>query len=167
MQSWLREVMQRYERPLVSFAAHITGSRELGREVVQDTFERLCGARREEVEPRLAAWLFTVCRNRALDVARKEGRMGALTEREQAGGPSPATLAEARQEVSRVLEVLAGLPPSQQEVVRLRLQAGLSYREISEVTGHTVSNVGVLLHGALSAVRKQLGADGAADKRRA
>ena len=157
---WLRSVMQRYERPLVSFAAHITGSLELAREVVQDTFERLCAADLAQIEPRQAAWLFRVCRNRALDVSKKEGRMRQMDNKQievqGSAASSPAAVAEARQQLGQVAQVLASLPESQQEVVRLKIQADLSYREISEVTGHTVSNVGVLLHTALTTIRQRL-----------
>ena len=157
---WIRRVMQRFERPLVRFAAHITGSQEQARDVVQDTFERLCCVDREQVELQLAAWLFRVCRNRALDVSKKEGRMRPMSDEQREARPhaasSPASMAEARQELQRAMVALASLPDSQQEVVRLKIQAGLSYREISEVTGHTVSNVGVLLHTALTTIRQHL-----------
>jgi RNA polymerase sigma factor (sigma-70 family) len=158
---WLRQVMRRYEGPLVAFAAHVTGSRELARDVVQDTFLRLCEADRAQLEGHLAGWLFRVCRNRALDVVKKEGRMSypgsAQVEAAASGGASPAAQVEARRELSEVLRVLASLPASQQEVVRLKLQANLSYAEISEVTGHSVSNVGVLLHTALKTIRQRMG----------
>ena len=39
---------------------------------------------------------------------------------------------------------------------RLRLQAGLSYREIAEVTGLTVGNVGFHLHEAVRNLRDTL-----------
>ena len=45
---------------------------------------------------------------------------------------------------------------NQREVVRLKFQAGLSYAEISRVTGHSVSNVGFLLHTALKTLRRQM-----------
>ena len=67
-----------------------------------------------------------------------------------------------QQETSQhVLKLLERLPENQQEVVRLKFQAGLSYREISGVTQLSVSNVGYLLHTALATLRKQLTAEGA------
>ncbi|MEM9420291.1 MAG: sigma-70 family RNA polymerase sigma factor, partial [Planctomycetota bacterium] len=55
-----------------------------------------------------------------------------------------------------VLRRLAALPDPQQEVVRLKFQADLSYKQIAEVTGLTVSHVGVLLHQALKTLRQQM-----------
>jgi RNA polymerase sigma-70 factor (ECF subfamily) len=38
----------------------------------------------------------------------------------------------------------------------LKFQGGLSYREISRVTGLTVSHVGVLIHTGLKSIRTKL-----------
>ncbi|HVW37914.1 MAG TPA: sigma factor, partial [Pirellulales bacterium] len=59
---WLRSVVARYEGPLVRYAARITGDAERARDVVQDTFLRLCEQDRAELDGRLAQWLYTVCR---------------------------------------------------------------------------------------------------------
>ena len=55
-----------------------------------------------------------------------------------------------------LLQALADLPTNQQEVVRLKFQDGLSYRDIAEVTGLTQSNVGYLLHTAVKRLRERL-----------
>src|SRR5215470_17575017 len=77
---WIRTAVGRFEGPLVLYAARFLGDAERARDVVQDTFLKLCAQPRDEVEHRLAEWLFTVCRNRALDVLRKEGRMTQLSD---------------------------------------------------------------------------------------
>jgi RNA polymerase sigma factor (sigma-70 family) len=165
-QQWVRDAFARHEAPLIRFAAQITGDTERARDVVQDTFIRLCRALRGEggakspPHERVTAWLFQVCRNRALDVVKKERRMNYPGDEQlaarQGGGPSPSVVVEARAELRQALEALEALPDKQQEVVRLKLQAGLSYAEISAVTGETVNHVGVLLHQALKAIRQQL-----------
>ena len=75
---WIRSAVEAYERPLVRYAARITGDVERGRDVAQEAFLRLCRADRASIDGHLAEWLFTVCRNRALDVKRKEMRMATL-----------------------------------------------------------------------------------------
>ncbi len=57
---------------------------------------------------------------------------------------------------SGVLEIMEELPERQQEVVRLKFQGGLSYREIAEVMNTTVNNVGVMLHTAIKNIRQRL-----------
>ena len=49
-----------------------------------------------------------------------------------------------------------GLTETEREVIRLKFQNELSYREISEITGLSVSNVGYLLHRGLRSLREML-----------
>jgi len=83
---WLRSAIERFEGPLTRYAASLTGDVEGARDVVQDTFVRLCGQTPEQLNGCLAAWLFTVCRHRALNVRRKESRMTALRSEERRVG---------------------------------------------------------------------------------
>jgi RNA polymerase sigma-70 factor (ECF subfamily) len=55
-----------------------------------------------------------------------------------------------------VLDLLGTLPASQQEVIRLKFQNGFSYQEISRISGHSVSNVGYLIHVGLKTLRGRL-----------
>ena len=158
---WLDGVFERFETPLVVYAARLVGSADRGRDVVQDVFLRLC---REAVRPtpeRLAAWLYTVCRNRALDIRKKERRMSELSPATADGLSAtcvdPSAVAEDHDEARRARALLDCLPDNQQEVIRLKIEHGLKYREISEVTGLSVSNVGYLLHQGLTTLRRQLG----------
>jgi RNA polymerase sigma-70 factor (ECF subfamily) len=157
---WVREAVDRFSGPLTRYAQVITGDLEQARDVVQDTFIRLCDEKPERVDSYLAQWLFTVCRNRALDVQRKQSRLKPLSEVEMnsqaSPDPSPAAEAERRETDVELLGLLARLPRNQQEVVRLKFQNGLSYREISEVTQLSVSNGGFLMHTALKALRQQM-----------
>lgn len=157
---WLRGVLARFERPLVRYALGLTGDLERARDVVQDTFEQLWIEARELADDHLPRWLFTVCRNRAVDMKRKEDRVKAVEldriDRQESGRPGPAAIAERKAASSAVLAALDRLPENQREVVRLRFQNGLSYKEISEVTGLTVSHVGVLIHNAVKTIRTEL-----------
>ncbi len=56
----------------------------------------------------------------------------------------------------QLYDLVEQLTNRQQEVLRLRLQAGLSYREIAEVTGLTIGNVGFHLHTAVRNLRDSL-----------
>lgn len=157
---WVSDAVEQYERPLVGYAARLLhGDVDRARDVVQDTFHRLCRAERATVDGHLAQWLYTVCRNRALDVGRKERRMKTLNERQVETAPAPSSASDAESVATSgpVAAALAGLPPRQQEAVRLKFQGGLSYREISSVMDTTVNNVGVLIHTALKSIRETLG----------
>ena len=157
---WVRAAVDRFEGPLTLYAARFLGDAEGARDVVQETFLRLCAQDRAAVEPRLAEWLFTVCRNRALDVLRKESRMTRLSEEQvhqcASPDPEPSDVVERRETAARVLDLVETLPASQREVIRLKFQNGFSYREISRISGHSVTNVGFLLHTGLKTLRGQL-----------
>ena len=160
---WVRAALRQYEGPLTRYAARLTGDLERARDVVQDTFVRLCAEDPSRLNGRLAEWLFTVCRNRALDVQRKECRMTTLSEIELEsctnGELSPASALEQQEDASRVLRLLDSLPQNQQEVVRLKFQNDLTYQEISRITKLSVSNVGFLLHTAIKTIRRKLQAE--------
>ncbi len=158
---WFSSIVCRYEGPLVRYAAGITGDVEQARDVVQDAFLRLHnqnGDRPNNVQ----AWLYTVTRRRALDIVRKENHMKTLDDGQAAVCECPLPIQPAAMEQqemeNQLLRLLADLPRNQQEVVRLKFQDGLSYREIAEVTGLSGSNVGYLLHVAVKQLRERLAA---------
>jgi len=155
---WIRSVFERYEGPLVRYAARLTGDVETARDVVQDTFLRLCRAERAKVEDHVAAWLFTVCRRRCLDVAKKQSRIKTLDDGQAAACESReddhTAAFQQRETAAEVLALLDTLSANQQEVVRLKFQNGLSYREISRITGLSVSNVGFQIHAAVKKIRQ-------------
>ncbi len=155
--------VERFESGLTSYAARLVGNLEAARDLVQETFLKLCRQDRQSVEHKLAEWLYTVCRNLALDTRRKDRRLTPLTDEDvarmrSAEAPAVETLEE-REEGFRMLRALAHLPENQQEVIRLKFQHGLSYKEISRITKLSVSNVGYLIHIGLKAVRREVAGD--------
>ena len=186
---WIRSILDRFESPLIRYAHHLTGSLDAARDIVQDVFLRLWRARSQsspeqwgQIESHLAEWLYTVCRNRALDVRRKERRMSPMNESQSRSlegaepmhaSPAPhdsssngvltalgsstgssVSLDESQAEqLRRALQLLETLPTREQEILRLKFQSGLSYREISGVMNLSVTNVGVLIHNALKSIR--------------
>ena len=146
----------------MGYATHLLGNADRASDVVQDTFMRLCKQPRQQIQHCVRQWLYRVCRNRALDVMKKESRMKTLDDVESNSRPSPeedpGASVQRREECSEAKSLISKLPERQQEVIRLKVHGGLSYREISELTGLSVSNVGYLLSTGLKAVRTQLAA---------
>jgi RNA polymerase sigma factor (sigma-70 family) len=153
------EIVQRFEIPLLQYARRITGDREQARDVVQETFVKFQrnGALRREEEP--ATWLFTVCRNSALNVCRKERRMmyvdDEVIESRESEQSMPFDQLEQKEATGFLLRIVATLPPRQQEVIQLKFQNDLSYQQIAGVMQTTANNVGVLLHTALKTLRER------------
>ena len=158
---WLAAVLRQYEGPLVLYAARITKDLERARDVVQDAFLRLLREDPAAIEPHLAEWLYTVCRNKALDVRRKESRMTALSDTdfhlEPTDSTAPGDRLELQESAAKALRYVGRLPENQQEVIRLKFEHGLSYKQISAITNLSVSNVGFLIHVALKTLRQRMG----------
>ena len=150
--------LDRYERVLVSYAREITGELESARDAVQETFLRLSRQDVVALEPRLRPWLFLVCRNCAVDHRRKVIRFSAepLDDADwMSDEPSPPMRAIAEEDAGRLRELVSGLPRQQRELIRLKFEAGLSYKEMAEALRTSVSTVGVQLHGAIKTLRRQ------------
>ena len=159
---FVRAAVAEYQPQLIRYAARLVGDQDRARDVVQDTFLKLVTHSLEAVDGHLAEWLFTVCRHRALDVLRKEGRMKRFeegqAERVTSDDPRPLRLMENAEVQEAVLRLIDELPQNQQEVIRLKFQNGFSYKEISRITALSVSHVGVLIHHAVSRLRTEFAA---------
>ena len=157
----IRALMRRFEVPLLQFATRITGDRERARDVVQETFMKYQRNGAASHEKEAATWLFTVCRNGALNVCRKERRMTYLDEElaDQGAdpGPMPFERLERKEASAFLLRIVSTLPIRQQEVLQLKFQNDLSYQQIAEITKTTANNVGVLIHTALKTLRQRYG----------
>lgn len=154
---WVVDALDRHERPLIRYATWLLGDSEMARDVVQETFLRLCREDPARLDGHLAAWLFTVCRNLALDTRQKASRSASLDNVEVPVVYDLDGQHDARQALDRILDVLETLPRNQREVVYLKFQGGLSYKEIAAITALSTGNVGFLLHSAVRAIRSRLG----------
>lgn len=158
-------ILERYERPLLRYVHRYRP--EAAQDVVQDVFLRLVreasslngnlNGSSNGIE-NLSAWLYRVARNLAIDEVRKEERM---QKRHQAVAvsevqPPASTPVERREVASAVAARMGRLPRKQRDVLILKLQEEKSYREISAITGLTVSNVGYLIHQGLKTLAGEL-----------
>jgi RNA polymerase sigma-70 factor (ECF subfamily) len=159
---FVQSAVAEYQLPLTRYAARLVGDPDRARDIVQDTFVKLLAQEPGALNGHLAEWLFTVCRHRALDVARKEGRMKRFEEGQAEKVTSedvrPLRLMETAEAHEAVLRLIDQLPANQQEVIRLKFQNGFSYKEISRITALSVSNVGVLIHHAVARLRSEFAA---------
>lgn len=157
---WVDEALRRFEKPLLRYAASITGDVERARDVVQETFLKLCEADRAALDDHLAPWLYTVTRNRALNVRKKEARMAPLLEGQadtlSNGKAGPGEVAVLNETHHLVAQALERLPHNQQEACRLKFHNGLTYREISQVMGVSLGTVSNLIAEGLDTIRLQL-----------
>ncbi len=159
-------LMNRYERPLVRYSQSIVGELDAARDVVQDTFikyvRNATGAQILDMEGEAArhveSWLFTVTRNGSLDHLRKFSRIipMPLPDNRPSEAAAPDQELANREAAEWLMRLLDELTPNQREVIRLKFQNDLSYKEIADVTGLSATNVGFLLHVGLKKLRELL-----------
>lgn len=162
-EQFIEKALAEFESPLIGYAVTILHDLERARDVVQDTFIRLCQQEPNKIRESLKTWLFTVCRNRAFDVLRKDKRIQPLDEVKwkRVAGPDlpPDERAAHDERIAQVMQSLEKLSANQREVILLKFQQGLSYQEIVEVTGLSSGNVGFLIHTGLKRLRDSLPKD--------
>ena len=157
---WVLAMLRDYETPLTRFATRLLGDEDAARDVVQFAFLRLCdpsgSAPGDNSDHHTARWLYTVCRNKAIDVMRLRRRTERLAEVQSPAytsrEPDPATAAELEDLSGQLGDAIDRLPPNQRETVLLWAE-GFSYREIAEMTDRTEGNIRVLVHRALQGLR--------------
>ena len=157
----VQRALQDHESALIGYTAGIlNGDVERARDVVQDALLKLYQADPVKVRDNLKAWLYTVCRNRALDVLRKEQRLefgnDTALDLAPSAQPEPGHQADLQELSERVWELVESLNPKQQEVLRLKFQHDCSYRQIADITGLSTGNVGFILHTSLKTLRRLL-----------
>ncbi|MEM7477256.1 MAG: RNA polymerase sigma factor, partial [Planctomycetota bacterium] len=159
---WVAEVFEQLECQLVAYVSRRVSNPETARDVVQEAFVKLCQQSWPAIEEHTKAWLYKTCRNRAIDISRREGRMNMVqadtdvSNVQDQHSKSAEEGAAQDEQLHQVRTQIEKLPERQQELLRLRLHDGLSYKQIAEVTGLTVTNVGYLLHQAVAGLRGKL-----------
>ena len=160
----VRRALDQYESSLIAYAAGIlNGDVERAREVVQDALLKLYLTDPDKVRENLKSWLYTVCRNRALDILLKDHRLDIgneeIMEVSPSHEPDPLQFAANRELYEQIWRCVDRLRPNQREVVRLKFLHDCSYQEIADVTGLTMGNVGFIMHHAIKKLRELLSHD--------
>ncbi|MEZ5304940.1 MAG: sigma-70 family RNA polymerase sigma factor [Verrucomicrobiales bacterium] len=124
--AFVREAVRDFAPQLIGYATGILKDHERAKDAVQDTFIKLTQQPQEAVAGALKSWLYAVCRNRALDILRKERRMIPVDDEEwrdlTSNDPDPSEEAAATEDFGVVTRFLQRLPENQAEVIRLKFQ---------------------------------------------
>jgi len=159
----------RHESSLLSFAAAFLRDETTAQDVVQETFLR--AARHPQRVLKYAGqvsggrnWLLKVARDLSVDSLRRratERRVKAEVEAtaERASPAADAAL-QRKEDAARVQAAIQRLDPRLRELLLLKVQERRSYKEIAQITGLTVTNVGFLLHRAMKKLAENVKDEG-------
>ena len=152
----MEAIMAAHESALLGYAASILRSPQAAQDVVQNVFIKLFRMWKPGMQPTdsLRGWLYRCTHNEAVDHIRHESRLHILhlrrtTEADPPAAPAGSPGNDEAEKQATVLAHVQELDPAEQQVILLRLQEGLSYKEISRATGRSEGNVGCLLHHAV------------------
>jgi len=161
----INQLIAAHEGGLIRYVARLLKDEEYARDVVQETFIRLVGAGRDGSLSGMdnpAAWLYRVARNLSLDRLRANRRrpevsLDEIPEdghelHERLAGDErdrPDRMLARREELERVRQQILALDARSREILLLKVEHDRSYKEIAEIMGLTVGNVGFILHQAM------------------
>lgn len=164
----IEELFAALESPLLGYALRYTGEAALAEDVVQDAFMKLHVQFEEVEKPR--QWLYRIVHNLALNQRRAAGKTVSLEQSANDGNPSapdnadPALLPDEQiirlEGIGLVRISLEALDERSRELVKLKFNDELSYKDIAERTGLTPTNVGFILHHALKTIAAELAKTG-------
>jgi RNA polymerase sigma-70 factor (ECF subfamily) len=159
----LEALCVRHEGALYHFLLGLVHDHHLAEDLLQETFVRAL-ERLEAVDPdHLRGWLFTVAYHQAMLTKRrrKSRPFGQAPHPENLVDPGnePAVIAELRDDARRLRELLAQLPPTQQEVIRQRVYEGKRFRDIAAALGCPLNTALARMHEGVKRLKLLWNAD--------
>jgi RNA polymerase sigma-70 factor (ECF subfamily) len=148
------------ESALLLYANKLVKHDETAQDIVQEAFLKLHAGFDTVRQPR--AWLYRTVHNLAVNRLRAERRTVPLevedAERVELSDtqPLPDEQLQRMEAVGQTRLCLDALEARSRELIRLKFDEDLSYKEISERTRLSISNVGYLLHHALKDLAAEL-----------
>lgn len=149
-------IVSEYEGPLLRYAGRILFDRVAAQDVVQNTLLRLFRHWPGDLipSPQLSSWLYRVAHNCAVDYLRRESRRHHVhkkhaEERSDFVAPNRGEGFRISEQAAKAAQALQQLSLREQQLVILKVYEEKTYKEISEITELSVSNVGYILHYAM------------------
>ena len=165
--SAFRTLVELHHKPLISFIARFTGDRNSAEDIAQEVFLRVFKAAKDyRPQAKFKTWLFTIATNLCLNEIRdnksipKSVDLSDLHEQEYpiiaSEVLSPEKAAENAELSMAVRKAIRNLPENQRIAILLRQYNDLSYNEISQIIGISISAVESLIQRARQSLKKSL-----------
>ena len=165
------ELVEKYKQPVMSLIYRSLKDATEAEDLAQNVFVQVYkSADRYRAEAKSSTWLFTIARNLCLNEIRRRSRHPAesmeLTQREDEDQPlrqyedvrtfsAPETLMQ--DELQRkIQEALADLPENQRTAILLYREDEMSYEDIAEVLGCSLSATKSLIHRGREVLKQRL-----------
>ena len=165
------ELVEKYKQPVINLIFRTLRDATEAEDLAQNVFVQVHkSAHRYKVSAKFSTWLFTIARNLCLNEIRRRSRHPAesldQTFADDESHPvrqvedvkvfsAPENLLQ-RELQEKISSALAGLPENQRTAILLCQQEELSYEEIAEVLGCSLSATKSLIHRGRETLKQQL-----------
>jgi len=154
----LDSLIRRHYELAYRVALSVVRDPDVASDVVQDAFVKAArGLSGYRGDSPFLGWLATIVKNEARTALRSVGRRNEaaldVVAPVAASGSSPAERTVLRDEARRVRRLVDRLPEKQRLAVELRIDQGLSFREVGEVIGSSEGSARVNYHHGITKVR--------------
>lgn len=166
--SAFEELVKRYMKPVYSFICRNTGSAKDAEDITQEVFVRVWkNVKKFDKDKSFKTWIFSIAKNASIDFLRKkktlpfsafedsEGKNTIIENLVDSAFSLPEFLKQ--KDISKmIISAVNKLPKKYQEILSLRYNSELSFREISLFSGESINTVKSRHRRALIALRKIL-----------
>jgi RNA polymerase sigma-70 factor (ECF subfamily) len=165
------ELVEKYKQPVMNLVYRTLHDEAEAEDLAQVVFLQVYkSAKRYESRAKFSTWLFTIARNLCLNEIRRRSRHPAdsLEEAHAEHEDQPRQQYEDKSSVpppdkllhgelaQKIEEALAGLPENQRTAILLCRQEELSYEEIAEILGCSLSATKSLIHRGRETLKEKL-----------
>lgn len=161
------ELVKKYQREIYQLACRLLQDPEEAKDMAQQTFlQAYIHIREFRQQSQFKTWLFRIAINQCFNHLRSKKRFGDPVDTQELGlveEDTPVAELAAAEDRDRLYAALARLPAKQRAVLTLKLERGLSYKEISEELGGTAGAARVNYCQALKTLKKYLKSEGSHD----
>jgi RNA polymerase sigma-70 factor (ECF subfamily) len=150
------ELMIRYERQIYRVCYRFVDNRDdamdLAQEVFIKAFEHLPSFRSESS---VKTWLYRIAVNHCINHKKKHSQeFVEVTEDTGSVRPSVHMRLEEQEQRAHFRRMVQQLPPKQKAILELRINEQLSYEEIAQISGRSISTIKASVFFALEKLRK-------------
>jgi len=165
------ELVEKYKQPVMNFIYRTLRDEAEAEDLAQNVFLQIYKSRRRYRQTaKFSTWLFTIARNLCLNELRRRSRHPAESLEETHGEHEDQPLRQFEDKLhiaapekllhgelaQKIEEALAELPENQRSAILLCRQDELSYDEISEILGCSLSATKSLIHRGRETLKEKL-----------